>query len=352
MIHPTMRGMAQPTPTLAMISALVLGLSSCDSMIYEDQGDCSVHYRVPFTFTTNILNADAFASQVTSVTLYVFDRHGQLVLSKSDSGASLESGDYGMDIDLLPGTYDMVAWCGGDSPTADPAVFAIGGGAQPSSMSALSATLPLKEAAGDYYVDQDIKPIFYGTVSGVRCEAGAYGHIDLPVINLMKDTNVLKVVLENIDGTEMKADDFLIEILADNSAMDHRNNLMGTTTVSYRPWATRMLAADRNESKADDSQLPSGLMAELTTGRFMTDRRPMLRVTRKDDMTVIINLDLIRYLVMVKGHYQGLYSDQAYLDRMDEHTLAFFIDADKNWYTAGGISINGWRIVPEQDEDL
>ena len=109
MIHPTMRGMAQPTPTLAMISALVLGLSSCDSMIYEDQGDCSVHYRVPFTFTTNILNADAFASQVTSVTLYVFDRHGQLVLSKSDSGASLESGDYGMDIDLLPGTYDMVA---------------------------------------------------------------------------------------------------------------------------------------------------------------------------------------------------------------------------------------------------
>ena len=70
-------------------------------------------------------------------------------------------------------------------------------------MSALSATLPLKEAAGDYYVDQDIKPIFYGTVSGVTCEAGAYGHIDLPVINLMKDTNVLKVVLENIDGTEI-----------------------------------------------------------------------------------------------------------------------------------------------------
>ncbi len=347
-----MRQILHGTRSVTVALAVAAALSACDSVIYEDQGDCSVHYRVPFTFTTNILNADAFASQVTSVTLYVFDRQGRLVLSKSDSGTSLASGQYKMDVDLLPGTYDMLAWCSGDSPMADPLSFAIGGGTDPASMSALSATLPLREKDGNYYVDQDIKPLFYGMVSGVACEANAYGYIDLPAINLMKDTNVLKVVLENIDGTEMKADDFSIEILADNSEMDYRNELVGATLVSYRPWATQMLVSDRNESKADESLLPSGLMAEMTTGRLMTDRRPMLRVIRNEDMITIINLDLIKYLVMVKGHYQGRYSDQQYLDRMDEHTLAFFIDADKNWYIAGGISINGWRIVPEQNEDL
>lgn len=84
-------------------------VSSCDSMIYDDQGDCTVHYRVPFTYTHNILSADAFASQVSAVTLYVFDSKGNLVLQKSDSGATLAAGGYKMDVDLPAGTYDMIA---------------------------------------------------------------------------------------------------------------------------------------------------------------------------------------------------------------------------------------------------
>jgi len=35
-------------------------LSSCDSAIYDDEGDCSVHYRVTFTYDMNMKWANAF----------------------------------------------------------------------------------------------------------------------------------------------------------------------------------------------------------------------------------------------------------------------------------------------------
>lgn len=340
---------------VSALTAGALGLSSCDSTIYDDEGDCTVHYRVPFTFTQNILDANAFASQVTGVTLYVFDSTGKLVLKKSDSGAALATNNYGMDVELLPGTYSMVAWCSGTSPMADHTAFEIGGGQRPAAISELSATLPLKGSDGSYYVDRDITPLFHGMVTDVVCKDHAYGYIDLPTIDLMKDTNVLKVVLENLDGTEMNPDDFSVEITGDNSRMDYLNNVVGTTPMVYRSWATTMLASERDDVRAagdDDAMVPTGMMTETTTGRLMVDRHPMLRVIRNEDGKAIINIDLIRYLVMVKGHYKGHFTNQQYLDRMDEHTLAFFIDADKNWYMAGGISINGWTVVPEQGEDL
>ena len=55
---------------------------------------------------------------------------------------------------------------------------------------------------------------------------------------------------------------------------------------------------------------------------------------------------------MVKGEYNRAMTDQDYLDRKDSYTMMFFVDADRNWYIAGGVYINGWRIVPPQDVDL
>lgn len=322
--------------------------SSCDSMIYDDQGDCTVHYRVPFTYTHNILSADAFASQVSAVTLYVFDSKGNLVLQKSDSGTTLAAGGYRMDVDLPAGIYDMIAWCTGTSPMPDPTAFKIGGGDTPASPSQLTATLPLKGETGDKYVNQDITPLFHGMIQGVECKESDYGYIDLPAIDLMKDTNVIKVILNNIDGTELNPDDFKMEITGTNSEMDYENNLVGDAPFSYLPWSISRLVTDKEENRAP---VASGMMAELSMGRLMTDRQPRLKVTRCEDKTEIINLNLIQFFLLVKGHYQAHWSNQEYLDRLDEYSLTFFIDKDKNWYTAAGININSWHVVPPQEED-
>ena len=43
-------------------------LYACDSLIYDDEGDCSVNYRVKFRYDYNMKFADAFAHEVDVVT--------------------------------------------------------------------------------------------------------------------------------------------------------------------------------------------------------------------------------------------------------------------------------------------
>lgn len=328
-------------------------MSSCnDSFIFDDEGDCTVHYRVPVTFRHNILNADAISSQVRNVTLYVFDSQGHHVLTQTGSVPEDLKGTYYMDLDLEPGKYEIVAWATGKSPMTDAVNFQIGGNGDPNAPAELTATLPLNGQAGSYSQDKDITPLFWGHASDVECGAKDYGTITLPTIDLMKDTNIIKVILQNLDGSEMKEGDFRIEIEADNSRMDYMNNIIPFGKVSYGAWSSTLLKLDNGETKATEDEVPTGIMTENTTARIMTGDNTRLRVVRLSDNEPIINLKLAKYLIMVKGHYQGNYSDQEYLDRMDQHTLSFFIDADMNWHTAMGVNINGWTVVPDQEEDL
>ena len=64
-------------PVLLLLSVLWV-IAACDG-IYEDEGDCSVHYFVKFRYDMNMKFADAFAHEVTSVTLYVLDEQNNVV---------------------------------------------------------------------------------------------------------------------------------------------------------------------------------------------------------------------------------------------------------------------------------
>lgn len=64
-------------------------LASCDSVIYDGEGDCSVTYRVAFRYDRNMKWADAFAHEVKSVHLYAFDKNGTLVWQNAEKGEAL-----------------------------------------------------------------------------------------------------------------------------------------------------------------------------------------------------------------------------------------------------------------------
>lgn len=328
-------------------------------MIFDDQGDCSVHYQLPLTYKMNYLDVDAFSSQVTSVSLYVYDTAGNLVLHKTESGELLSQPDYKMDLDILPGTYSMLVW-GEGTPDGTPTTsFEIGGGENPVSASDLSASLPLKEDNnGSLYSDEDIVPLFYGYAPEVVCP-DTYGYITLPAIDLMKDTNTINVVVESIGGYGIDKDELSVSIQADNSDLDWQNAVVGNKTFSYIPWSVTWLRSDRedntnatrDDNDAEDNYA-TGLLAELSLGRLMADRKPMLVVHRNSDNMDIIRLDLVKYLCMVKGHLLAGCTDQQYLDRMDHHSLTFFVDRYLNWYLGMGININGWNVVPEWNVEI
>ena len=108
--------------SLALTAALAVGVTSCNTV--WDNDDCGTEYRVKFKYDYNMLFTDAFPTQVPSVTLYAFDKDGQLVFQQSEEGEALAADDYYMTLDVDPGEYRLVAWAGltgvaGASPQAE-----------------------------------------------------------------------------------------------------------------------------------------------------------------------------------------------------------------------------------------
>ena len=96
------------------VCTVLFSPGSCDSMIYEEEGDCPVYYRLKFRYDMNLKFADAFPREVKSVRLYAFNTEGKLVWQATEKGEVLASKDYTMRLDLAPGNYRLVAWCGLD----------------------------------------------------------------------------------------------------------------------------------------------------------------------------------------------------------------------------------------------
>lgn len=329
-------------------------LCSCDSAIYDDQGDCSVHYRIGLRYTKNILNADAFGSQVSDVSLFVYNTDGSLLLRKDVSRELTVENNFYIDLDIKPGKYNILAWCTGESIIPDATAFRIENPDGP--LTENSALLPLETGPQGPVSNRDIKRFYHGISTGVIFP-DTYGIVNIDPVQLIRDTNHLSVLLQNLDGKNLDPAMFSFEIEAAHNRLDFRNTPFGNTPFVYTPWSIESSDAsfdnEDNPSKAGGSigggNTANGVLAELTLGRLMADREQRLIVRRTDNRQPIINIPLIKYLQLVKGKYEQATSPQDYLDRYDDFTLMFFIEEGFTWAKAK-IYINGWRVVPPQDD--
>ena len=60
MANPFYRYLKNVALTLLMTGTALAVTTGCDSVIYDDEGDCELHYRLKFRFDYNLLFADAF----------------------------------------------------------------------------------------------------------------------------------------------------------------------------------------------------------------------------------------------------------------------------------------------------
>ena len=96
-----------------LLLAITAGfMTSCNSVLDFDEGDCSYQYHVKFKYDYNMKYADAFHSLVSTVTLYAFDENGNLVDQTTDAGDQLKDENYSMTLNLAPGTYKFITWAG------------------------------------------------------------------------------------------------------------------------------------------------------------------------------------------------------------------------------------------------
>lgn len=337
---------------------ILFAMSSC-SLIDEHDGDCNAYYKVRFRFDKNMLFADAFSSQVGEVDLYVLDTKGNIVWQGREEGKILAEEGYLMDLPVKPGKYDFVAWARNRHDNA--VDFDLHGGDSPSTAADLKVSLKRRYENETAHSSTDIHALFHGSVKDVVLPDEYGTHVI--TIPLTKNTNSIRIMLVHLSGNEINPDDFDVKITDKTGDLDYDNTILDTEHIEYRTWAkqnglinTIIPSVEKSEAakiskltRASSPQVHS-LIAEMTTSRLQTCRKPILTVTRTSDGEKIIEIPVIDYFLMVKGEYKRPMEDDDYLDRQDDYHMTFFLQDDGTWYK-NVIDILSWRVV-RQESDL
>ncbi len=337
--------------SLAMFSLCIL--SSCDSIIFDDEGDCDVTYRLRFRYDMNMKFADAFSNEVKSISLYAFDSDGCIVWQTTDSGEHLADEGYCIDLPLSAGKYSLMAWCGLDNGESFTVPGITKGEAQDTLHCRLNRTYHDEDGAVS---TDDLHALFHGKLEvelPVNDDGGEYTY----TMPLTKDTNVFRIVLQHLSGKDINADDFTFKIEDENGWLHPDNSMRDDEPITYHAWSK--YSGSAGVDVADSGYSPDGraitdvnvAVAELTTSRlFSSDTRgpdkknPMLVIRKSDDGDLVARIPVIDYALLVKGNYHRQMDDQEYLDRQDEYNMTFFLD-DNNHWLASTVIINSWRVV-------
>ncbi len=345
-------------PALAAVAAL----TGCDSTIYDGEGDCDPVHIIRFNYDMNMKFVDAFPAEVPSVDLHVFDTDGRLVTTVSRHVTPDEARNFQIELrGLAPGHYNLLAWCG----VKESEHFKVNPDAQPEPeihhhtcrIHREDPDQTIGEADGGH-IRNDIGRLYHGRLDNVDMTQDEGHHVH--TVDLTKDTNVIRVVLQHLSGAPMDKDDYVITITDANGHYDHDNFLLPDQNLTYHPWRIDSGTASFHPEDDPDrqpDQAPSrvqssvsAIVSELTVGRLMANRSQdaMLTVRNKKG-ALILSVPLIETLLLVKGYYytpdgHRPLGDQEYLDRQDEYPLTFFLDQNNEWIRTV-IYINSWRIV-------
>lgn len=318
---------------------------SCGA-VYDEEIPCEGRYLVEFRFTNNIMETDAFASKVPSVTLLIYDKDGNYVSHQTESGVALQQEHYSMVIDIEPGTYDLLAWCGLEGSNA----FSLTGGDVPQTMSEAKCIMEREYDEAGAMSRQQLDPLFHAFNTNVVFPEGeSADHRLVTVMDVMKDTNTIRLVLTHYNGQEIDPDDFSFKITDDNGFMDFDNSLMEDEVIVYKEWIKKDLPTVSDEIEAAMGTravtVVNSMLAEIDMARLMIDHNPRLEIQRKDKDEPVLSLPITQLLLHAKGEAKSYMSDQRYLDCQDEYNLLFFLTDDDGWYMPAGIYVNGWHVM-------
>lgn len=343
------------TERMLIVAALLLVLVSCDSVIYDDEGDCMVTYRLKFRYDMNLKWADAFANEVKSVHVYAFNPQGVLVWQKSESGSALAAADYAMPLDLPAGDYRLIAWCGLDNENEDDSFSVPDLTVGTSRMEELQCRLNREYDAGKNALsDTRLDFLFHGALDVSLPDNDVDGGDYLYTMPLVKDVNHVRIILQHLSGEDLDANEFSFTIEDENGLMDYDNNLLPDENILYKAWNKQAGTAGVGKDDVDTQDTRAiiyvnGAIADLTVGRMMeTHRKKMILTITHNDGRKVAQIPVIDYALLAKDYYELAYghtmSDQEFLDREDEYVMTFFLDEDGRW-ASSSILIHSWRVV-------
>lgn len=316
------------------LSCLSLGMifNSCNT-IWTGEEICDQGLMLRFVYDYNMEFADAFSNKVDCITLFVYDDQGNHLSTHTETTSVLKEEGYRMTLDLDEGDYQLVAYGGlacdeSSFEFVDPSV-----------------------TRASVYTDRQVR--MKDGENGTRLHDFFYGAADVTVINnryeeatlpLMKNTNNIRVVLQQLNGDPVSSDNFTFSITDDNTLFSYDNSLIADGKITYAPWMQGQASTgtmDDGETSGQKDVVVA--FAEFSTSRLVTYNSPRLIIRRKDASTDIVNIPLNNYLLLLKSSQYSEMGRQEFLDRESDWSLIFFLDANMSWINTH-IIINDWVV--------
>lgn len=289
--------------------SIFLGMAACDWIHDDTLPLCE--YRLHFKYDYNMKFADAFQHEVDQVTLFFCDQAGNFLYQRQINQSDMVDGS--ITLDLEPATYQLVTWAG---------------------LKASSYEIP--ELTAGLSTVEDIKVRTLRMADSTQPnELDALWHsLDTLVvtrekpeeqtISLAKNTNKLRVILQNVMGEDMDVNNFTFQIVADNGYMDYDNSLLEDPKIDYLLYYTENvnIVQDTTAGATVSSQFVA--VAELNTMRLMDGENYRLIIRHHGWDKDVLNVNLNNYLLLTKMEGHRI-SAQEYLDRQDEYSIVFFL---------------------------
>lgn len=320
----------------------IAGLSSCDA--FDQHLDpCPQGVVLRFRYDCNMEFANAFPSQVDCLTLLIYDGEGNYIGSRSETSRALADEHYAMTIDLPEGDYHFVAYGGME---CDKSSFEfVNTPAQGSKLQDLKVKLDPSQ------VGESLHPLFFGDLDvTVRPTDMDYVCDTVP---MMKDTNNLRVVLQQLNGEPLSASEFDFKVVDDNTLMGWGESFSSLAGKKMW-WSNAVLpAAETDYTPWSRGEVPLGLTgngkelvaayAEMSFPRLVTENAPRLIITRHDGGENVVDIPLINYLLALKSDIFATMPSQEFLDRESVWSMIFILDSRYKWI-AVDIKVRDWTV--------
>lgn len=311
---------------------MIVAVTSCDKQIYEGLEPCPNGIRLRFVYDYNMEYANSFHKKVDCVTLYVYDGQGNFVGSYVETTEVLADENYRMTLDLPHGAYRLVAYGGLACPEHSFSVVT-----PPTAGTRASMRTDLRVQMDEGELGTCLHDLYYGALD-VTVDGDDYVEATLPLI---KDTNNLRIILQQLNSKPVDCDNFDFSIVDDNTLFAHDNSLLPNGEVTYCPWVKGNATAGTVGEGDAAYDLVVGY-AEFSTSRLTTTNRPHLIIRNRELDKEIVNIPLIDYLLLLKSDLYTQMPAQEFLDRESEWALLFFID--KGEWVRTQIIINDWVV--------
>lgn len=320
----------------------MVALTSCEPILdYPDP--CPQGLRLRFVYDYNREKANAFPSQVSCLTLLVYDSEGNYVTTVTETSGVLADEDWRMELPLPPGDYSLRAW-GGMACSETSFEFSENPAMAPEDL----LEVFLRPECLTRPTGTNLHHLFYGTLRISVPEKST--SLTEGTVKMMKDTNNIRILLCNLDGTPCDGRDFDFTIEADNTRLAYDNAVIPSGMTQYLAW---------HRGSAQAGLLDNGSpymfgVGELSTSRIMVGSGDKLIVTAAADGRKIIEVPIAKVLLLMKSQDSWFESwgDQEFLDRVSDWQLTFFLD--RGVWLDTVIKIEDWtvRVNDITDEDL